>query len=942
MKYGILASRSLISSVIIMDLFFLQFIHINCITLSNLLNINMKQVITITLAVFLTTSCARTFTGERQDFNNGWKFAICAGTALLETPVTVFDDGALPTDEQILDVPYGCNLPEPSDGESILASSIGPEDSDRLCDPDFDDSSWRELRLPHDWAVEGDFNRLNPSGTGGGALPGGIGWYRKHFRIDEKLRRKTVYIDFDGVYMNSTVWINGVKLGTRPYGYISFSYELTPFINWDGDNVIAVRVNNSDQPNSRWYSGCGIYRNVWLRIQNQAHIAQWGVFARNEGDSVIKVTTEVEIPKDFQIETEEILAELYDAEGTKVSSVCSPLEISRETTKGRSICEQTLPVKSPKLWSTDSPYLYKLRVSLLDNGKLCDVYETATGIRTFNFDAESGFSLNGKPMKINGVCLHHDLGALGSAFNISASERQLRIMKEMGVNAVRCSHNPPAPEFLDLCDRMGLLVMDEPFDMWRQRKTERDYARFFDKWHESDLGDHIRRDRNHPGIFLWSIGNEVLEQWSNASADTLSLAEANFILNFGQDRSKLAADGEMSVNSMLASKLAGIIRKLDHTRPITSGCNEPDPGNHIFRSGALDVIGYNYHDGWFNSVPENFPGKPFIVSESVSALMTRGWYRMPSDSVKVGPPLWDDPRKEPSFACSSYDNYHVPWGCAHEKSLSDVLHNDFISGQFIWTGFDYIGEPIPYGWPARSSYFGTVDLAGFPKDIYYMYQSVWRPDIDVLHLFPHWNWHEGETVDIWAYYNNADCVELFLNGKSLGERRKLSFDEVETGVNDNIICGSTEFHICWRVPYEAGELKAVAKKDGQPVRETIIRTAGEPASLRLTPDRTVIHSGDREMCFVTVEVLDSEGNLCPLADNLIRFEVNGPASIAGVDNGSPISLERFKSDHRHAMYGKALVILQAEGQRSGKITLKANTNNDSCKELSTTIRLNVR
>lgn len=508
-------------------------------------------------------------------------------------------------------------------------------------------------------------------------------------------------------------------------------------------------------------------------------------------------------------------------------------------------------------------------------------------------------------MKINGVCLHHDLGALGSAFNVSAAERQLRLMKEMGVNAVRCSHNPLAPELLDLCDRMGLLVMDEPFDMWWQRKTERDYARFFDEWHERDLRDHVMRDRDHASIFMWSIGNEVLEQWSNASADTLSLAEANFILNFGQDRSKLAALGETSVNSLLASKLAGIVRELDPTRPITSGCNEPDPGNHIFRSGVLDVIGYNYHDGWFSSVPANFPGKPFVVSESVSSLMTRGWYRMPSDSVRVCPPLWDDPAREPSFACSSYDNYHVPWGCTHEKSLHDVLH-----------------------------------------------------------LFPHWNWNEGETVDVWAYYNNADCVELFLNGRSLGERRKLTFEEAESGrcpetcgeshpssvfgsqtawrSMSGVTDGSTEFHVRWRIPFEPGELKAVAKKDGRAVRETVVRTAGEPASLRLIPDRTSVSADGSELCFVSVEVLDKDGSLCPKADNLIRFEVSGPAEIAGVDNGSPISLERFKSDRRHAMYGKALVILRPAVGKAGKVTLRAVSDNGSDRTMSAETIIKVR
>lgn len=894
----------------------------------------------LAVAVFvslLSSSCVkRDSVAGRQNFNDGWKFALCSGTALLETPTAVFEEGSA------LEVPYGCNLPELSEGESLLARSIGPEDSDDLAMLCFDDSAWRSLELPHDWAVEGDFNAGNPSGTGGGALPGGIGWYRKHFKMDDKFRGKVIHIDFDGVYMNSTVWLNGVELGTRPYGYISFSYDLTPYINWDGDNVLAVRVNNSDQPNSRWYSGCGIYRNVWLRIQEPLHIAQWGVFARNYDWNKMMVTTAVEAPLDFHIDASrsyeglcadaaenpygcvEVMTELLDADGQRVAFARSGLGADLK-------CEQTLEVENPRLWSVGSPYLYRLKVRLLNSGRVCDEYETATGFRTFAFEAEKGFSLNGERMKINGVCLHHDLGALGSAFNVSAAERQLRIMKEMGVNAVRCSHNPPAPELLDLCDRMGLLVMDEPFDMWRQRKTERDYARFFDEWHERDLHDHVVRDRNHVSIFLWSIGNEVLEQWSNASADTLSLAEANFILNFGQDRSKLAALGETSVNSLLAAKLADIIRELDPTRPITSGCNEPDPGNHIFRSGALDVIGYNYHDGYFSSVPTNFPGKPFLVSESVSALMTRGWYRMPSDSVKVCPPLWNDPSIEPSFACSSYDNYHVPWGCTHEKSLHDVLHNGFISGQFIWTGFDYIGEPIPYGWPARSSYFGIVDLAGFPKDIYYMYQSVWRPDIDVLHLFPHWNWNEGETVDVCAYYNNADCVELFLNGRSLGERRKLSFAEAETKCHS--MSGSTEFHISWRVPFEPGELKAVAKKDGRAVRETVVRTAGAPASLRLVPDREVISADGREMCFVTVEVLDKDGNLCPKADNLIRFEVSESAEIAGVDNGSPISLERFKSDRRHAMYGKALVILKPACS-AGKLTLRAVSNDGSGRTIS--------
>ena len=415
------------------------------------------------------------------------------------------------------------------------------------------------------------------------------------------------------------------------------------------------------------------------------------------------------------------------------------------------------------------------------------------------------------------------------------------------------------------------------------------------------------RDRNHPSVFIWSIGNEVLEQWSDAKADTLSLAEANLVLNFGHSADMLAKEGkELSVNSLLTRKLADMTRALDPTRPVTAGCNEPNPGNHLFRSGALDIIGFNYHDDWFAGVPQNFPGKPFIVTESVSGLMTRGYYRMPSDSMFIWPTRWDIPFHDESFSCSSYDNCHVPWGNSHEGTLRHVKNNDFIAGQYIWTGFDYLGEPTPYGWPARSSYFGIVDLAGFPKDIYYMYQSEWRPDKDVLHLFPHWNWQEGQDVDLWAYYNNADEVELFVNGKSQGLRRK----------------GKDDFHVSWRVAFEPGTVRVVSRRGGQVVAEQEIRTAGEPARIRLTPDRTAIRCDGRDLCFVTVEIVDREGNLCPWADNDVTFDVQGAGFIAGVDNGSPISLERFKDNHRKAFYGKCLVVVQNNGE-DGPIRLTA-------------------
>jgi len=771
--------------------------------------------------------------------------------------------------------------------------------------PEFVDSGWRKLNLPHDWAIEGDFSQDNPSGTGGGALPGGVGWYRKTFVAENEDKGKHFRIEFDGVYMNSEVFINGTCLGKRPYGYISFSYDLTPYLKWGEKNVIAVRVDNAEQPNSRWYSGCGIYRNVWLLKTGDVCVAEWGTYVTTakvdgQGASLNLVTTLENTGKENADVT--IRSVLKDAEGKEVAQVESPANVVAE--KSAEIA-QKLQVTSPQLWDVEHPYLYSLVTEVMKGGQCVDRYVTPVGIRTFSFDAAKGFILNGKPTKINGVCMHHDLGCLGAAVNVRAMERQLQMLKEMGCNGIRCSHNPPAPEWLDLCDRMGFIVMDEAFDMWRKKKTAYDYSLYFNEWHERDLHDFILRDRNHPSVFMWSIGNEVLEQWSDAQADTLSLEEANLILNFGHSADMLAKEGEVSVNSLLTKKLADFVKALDPTRPVTAGCNEPNPANHLFRSGALDIIGYNYHNVNIPDVPRNFPGKPFIITESNSALMTRGYYRMPSDEMFIWPERWDKPFYDATFACSSYDNCHAPWGNTHEENLLLTKKNDFISGQYVWTGFDYIGEPTPYGWPARSSYFGIIDLAGFPKDVYYLYQSEWS-NKQVLHLFPHWNWTAGQDVDMWCYYNQADEVELFVNGKSQGVKAK---DE-------------NHLHVVWRVKYEPGSVKVVARKDGKVVGEKEIRTAGEPKKIRLTPDRNTLNADGKDLSFVTVEIVDAEGNLCPLADNLVHFEVKGNLFIAGVDNGSQTSMERFKDNKRKAFNGKCLVVLQNAG-KAGAARLKA-------------------
>ena len=829
----------------------------------------------------------------------------------------------------------------------VLADSAGMQNSE------YSDSHWRRLNLPHDWAIEGDFSPSNPSGASGGALPGGIGWYRKHFSLspDEKYDRFT--ITFDGVYMNSTVYINGHKLGTRPYGYSTFEYDLTPYIYKKGDNVIAVKVDNSDQPNSRWYSGCGIYRHVWFtKTMKEAYIPQWGQYVATTPKGNVRIKVDY-LAADKQAKLS-IRNTIYDAAGKVVA-------------RSQGTQSQQLKVRKPHLWSIGKGYLYTVKSELVVNGKVVDTATTQTAFRDVRFDARKGFFLNGENMKINGVCEHHDFGCLGAALNEDALHRKLTILRDMGVNAIRSSHNPPAPELLNMCDSMGIMVMDESFDMWRRKKSNGDYARFFDEWHQRDLSDLVKRDRNHPCIIMWSIGNEVLEQWSDAAADTLSLEQANLILNAGHDASTLSHSDELSVNSLLTRHLADIVKKYDPwgARPVTAGCNEPDPKNHLFKSGAIDVIGFNYHHQWVKDVPKNFPNKPFIFSESVSALQTRGYYRMPSDSIYTAPVEWWLPYTDPSFKCSAYDNMHASWSSTHEETWDVVKHNDFVGGQFIWTGFDYIGEPTPYAYPARSSYFGIIDLAGLPKDSYYMYQSEWTKK-PVLHLFPHWNWLPGQQIDMWCYYNQADEVELFINGKSQGIRKKKVHGE---GNEAAVFDRSTEYHVMWRVTFEPGEVKVVARKQGREISSQTIKTAGPPhhlvlkktyqntlASAAQTPSvvpadlqsgtpsgvpadlQSAVKKGSTSVpgdlqsptsptsptTFVEVNVVDKDGNLCPNAENEIYF--SSTAEILGTDNGNQTSLERFTDPKRKAFFGKCIIVLRGHGTlRAESIDLQQAT-----------------
>jgi beta-galactosidase len=759
--------------------------------------------------------------------------------------------------------------------------------------PGFNDTGWRILNLPHDWSIEGEFKSDAAAKGAGGYLPTGVGWYRKHFTLSSIAKDQQFWIEFDGVYMNSDVWINGQHLGKHPYGYTSFYYDLTPFIK-KGENIIAVRVDNSIQPNSRWYSGSGIYRHVWLNISGPVHIAQWGTYITtpkaDSSSATISIRTSVE---NNSSATKRIILQsvVKDEKGTEMATVETPISIA---SAGKTDIEQSVTVNSPALWSVEIPSLFNLQSTVLEGTRPVDHLTSTFGIRKIEFDRDRGFLLNGNHVKINGVCLHHDAGCLGAAVPEQAWRRRLQILKEMGCNAIRTSHNPPAPEFLDLCDKMGFLVMDEAFDEWVEPKGQvlYGYHKYFAECSQSDLLSMIHRDRNHPSIVIWSAGNEVPDQVVENGSEVLR-------------------------------KLIDTFHREDPTRPVTQANDRIAAGDGPAKLPflkMLDIVGYNYVDRWFErrelyySIDRHdHPDWKMIGTENVSIGGLRGQY-------SIGSQLSGNRR---SFRSGDYRRGMIQ----AEELWKFTSVYDYVIGDFMWTGIDYLGEAF---WPTKSSSSGVIDLCGFPKDGYYFYQSQWTKK-PMVHIFPHWNWtgHEGQIIPVIAY-TNCDTVELFLNGKSYGAKSYVFPQQGHSGgwnsfASPYIPPTTSDLHLSWDVPYEPGTLKAVGKKDGKVFIEEI-RTASKPSAIRLTTERKEINADAFDIVNVRAEIIDENGLVVPDADNLIEFKVEGEGVLTGTDNGNPGDITMMKSNRRNAFNGLALAVIQSTA-KSGNIRITAVSDN---------------
>ncbi|WP_338682547.1 glycoside hydrolase family 2 TIM barrel-domain containing protein [Streptomyces acidiscabies] len=795
---------------------------------------------------------------------------------------------------------------------------------DHAADPAYDDAAWREVAVPHDWSIELAPTTENGTTSGTGFFPGGLGWYRLSFTVPSTYAGKRVSVEFDGVYMDSTVFVNGTELGTHPYGYTGFAYDLTGRLHTDGatENVLAVRVRNR-LPSSRWYSGSGIYREARLIVTDPVHVPRWGTHVTTPEITADRATVDIRTtvantsgtPQDVEI-TSRIVA----PNGRTVARTTSTVTVADTATEAH-----TAVVPDPERWDFTDPHRYRLETELRIQGTVVDTYGTVFGIRTFRLDPDDGFELNGKHAKLKGVDLHHDLGALGAAVSADAIRRQMTIMKSMGVNAFRTSHNPPSTEMIRICEELGIVMLVEAFDCWKTPKTRYDYGRFFDEWSDRDIAEMVLAARNSPAVVMWSIGNEITEFTSTAGLT-------------------------------IADRLIAGIKAYDTTRPVVIGSHRhrsvPAPGTPAdLILAKLDGLGLNYNTAKsVDALHARYPHLFLFESESSSETSTRGAYQEP-EHLNTGENYTPGKR-----ATSSYDNNLASWTMSGEYGHKKDRDRKWFAGQFLWSGIDYIGEPTPYDvFPVKASFFGAVDTAGFPKDMYHLFRSQWVSE-PMVHLLPmSWNHAAGETVEVWAYANVPE-VELFLNGRSLGVR---SFDVKKT-VDGREYLETTEatgddktftdgpypgsytspngsagkLHLTWKVPFQEGELKAVARRGGKVVATDVLRTAGAPSAVRLTADRKSLAADGRSHVFVTAEVVDARGTVVPDAEHLLTFTVDG-GSLAGLDNGRQESAEKYQASTRTAFHGKALAIVRSGGEPG---TLKVTATGEGLKKGTVSVR----
>lgn len=851
------------------------------------------------------TLCARDSDAPRtrEPFNTGWRFTkgdeAGTGEALAYERVK---EWVLPTGDQLLNYRPTARAKSPGTPVPLLDT---PERRLSYTRFDFDDSGWRSLNLPHDWGIEGPFQQELSGDTG--KLPWfGTAWYRKKFSLPSSDAGRQIYLELDGAMSYALVWCNGQFVGGWPYGYTSWRMDLTPFVKTGAENMVAIRLDNPRE-SSRWYPGGGIYRNVWLLKTGPVAVAQWGVFVSTPVVTRESATVDVAVTLDNRAAAGaevKVAVRVFaaDSGGQPTGEpVASSAPRTLKIPPGRQAeMSHTLTVASPKLWNLKERNRYVAETTVTQGKDTVDVVLTPFGIRTIAHTANDGFLLNGERVQLYGVCNHHDLGALGAAVNPRAIERQLEILQSMGCNAIRTSHNPPAPELLELCDRMGFLVMVEAFDCWRLGKKSEDYSRVFDDWHEKDLVSMVRRDRNHPCVIQWSIGNEVREQSE-------------------PDGWKMAAH------------LAGIVREEDRSRPVVSGFNNIQSAYNGFQT-VVDIVGYNYKPTEYAKVRARHPQLPLMGAETSSTVSSRGEYFFPVSEDKA--------EGRSDFQVSSYDLYAPRWAHTPDVEWRGLDEQPYTLGEFVWTGFDYLGEPTPYNAdstnllnhsnpaehekaakelaelgkirvPSRSSYFGIIDLAGFPKDRYYLYQSRWRPDLPMAHILPHWNWPEriGQVTPVFVY-SSGDEAELFLNGKSLGRQKR----------------GPFVYRFRWNeVVYEPGELKVVTYKNGQTWAEAVQRTTGPAEKLTLSADRSSLHADGQDLSFITVTVTDKNGLMVPRSKNRVSFEVSGPGEIIATDNGDATSFESFQSRERAAYNGLALAVVRTKVGEKGSITVRVKS-----------------